>query len=106
MSESWSIDVTETRRILAAAEAETGAFDTAAEGFASELAGAAGAVSGTKTAAALLGLADDPLTVSTASARRHLTSATAHTAEAVNAYDRGDLEMAERSQRKLDEVSE
>lgn len=104
MAQSWSIDLPETRRIIAAVAAEATEFDTAASGLTGELAAASAAAPGSKTAAALLELAESHLNLSVASAKSHLESATFHTAEAVDAYEGGDLEMAEHSQARLDEV--
>ncbi len=106
MSGAWSIDVAEARRVIAAVAAEAPAFDTAVERFAGQLDEAAASAPGTKTAAALLGLADDPIVIAAASARQHLDAATSHTAQAVDAYVLGDLEMAAQSQRSLDKVAQ
>ncbi|SEM93795.1 hypothetical protein E3O25_09520 [Cryobacterium sp. TMT1-3] len=105
MSQSWSIDLPETRRIFGAVAAESAEFDTAATALTSELAEASAAAPGSRTAMALLELAESQLMVSVASAKSHLESATFHTAEAVDAYERGDLQMAEDNQGKLDEVA-
>lgn len=104
MSQSWSIDLSESRRIIAAVAAEAAEFDTAVSALNTELAAASAAAPGSKTAAALLELAESQVNVSVAAAKSHLEAATFHTAEAVDAYERGDLEMAEQSQTKLDEV--
>ncbi|OEI70188.1 DUF6507 family protein [Curtobacterium sp. ER1/6] len=102
---SWQIEPGQARAILAQAETDAASIGTATRTLETVTDQAISAVrGGTQSAAALAGLAVDPIGVDILAAKQQVSTAIAATRAAITAYEHGDQEMATNANRHVADV--